>query len=81
MIPANILDCGTASGYSVTVQRRDSAPQDGFHGPTSLAVILAKPGTAPIEAVVLDDNGADAPRYARFAGLAVVNALRAVNGK
>jgi hypothetical protein len=77
MIPLTIANCGSVSGYSVTVKRRDAVPQDGYHGRTSLAVTVTKDGTS-FEAVVLDDTGSDAPRHARFAGLAVLKTIEQI---
>lgn len=77
--PEPVCLCGNAQGYTVRVIRRDGTPQDGYHGPTSLAVTVTKDGMS-FEAVVCDDTGSDAPRHARLAGLAVLKTIQQIGG-
>lgn len=73
MTPTRILTVGEHGPYTVAVVRRDSKPQDGNHGPTSVVVTVTK-GEATSEVYAYEDS-AEAPRHARFAGLAVLAAL------
>lgn len=73
MTPTHIVTVGATGPYTVSLIRRDAKPQDGYHGPTVVALMVSK-GDATSEAFAFEDS-VEAPRHARFAGLAVLAAL------